>query len=322
MLEPTVFNSSLIHYIVTALSVIVPCISVGIGQGLVGSAACKALNIQPSAKDDITNTALLSITLMEMACITGILIALLLGLEPVIGISEYVHIGQIGIALALCLVGACVGYFSSYPAQESCLAIARQPFAASWIFRFNLFVLSIMQTPLVFGFIIAWLIKGQAFEVTTLTESLRLIAAGGAIGLGCIGPIWGMGLLTRTAAKGVGINRNASESIMSFTFIGQTIIETPIIFALLISILLLFYKTTDGSLISAIAMLAASVATGLGMLNPGINAGRVARSAVEQITYNPMVYTQVLKLNIVAEAFINTNAIYALLVSLLLIILF
>lgn len=308
-----------IHYIVTALVVVATSVSVGISQGLVSSAACSAINMQPKAKDDITNTAILSTALIETASISGIFVAILLWFEPTKVVSDYVHFSQIGIALAMCLAGAAVGFFSALPAQQACFAIARQPFQAAWIFRFTLIALSIMQTPLIFAFIVSWLIKAQAWSAVTLADSLRLIGAGCAIGLGTIGPIWGMGLTTRATARGAGINRTASSSLMAFTFISQSIIETPIIFSLIISLLLLFYKQAALSLLGGIAMLAAGICIGIGTIMPGISAGRVARAAADRITIAPQLYNQILNVSIFAQGFIDTNAIYALVTAILII---
>ena len=304
-----------IHHSITALSVIATSLSVGLSQGIVSASACQAINIQPQAKDSITNTAILSTALIETASITGVFMSVLLFLEPAPAHAVYAHLAKIGIGLAICLSGAAVAFISAFPAAAACMSIARQPFAADWIFRFTLMILAIMQTPLIFALIISLFIKTQAAVTTTLPDALRLIGAGFAIGVGTLGPVYGMGLITRAAARGVGINRHAANRILSFTFISQTIIETPIIFSSVIAFLLLFYKSAGDSLHTGIAMLAAGFAIGLGTIGVGLNAGRVARNAVAQITHVPEQYAHILKTSIFAQGFIDTNAIYALIVA-------
>ena len=69
---------------------------------------------------------------------------------------------NLGIAFAISLSGFVLGLVSALPAQQAVLAIARQPFFSQKIFRFMLITQSIIQTPIVFGFIIAMFIKDQA----------------------------------------------------------------------------------------------------------------------------------------------------------------
>lgn len=315
-------DAAFIHYGVTALVVTATSIGVGISQGLVSSAACKAIDIQPAVKDDISNTTILSGALIETAAIMGVFMAALLWFEPLAVPSWYVHLSQLGIGIAICLSGTIVGLASALPARQACLSIARQPFEAAWLFRFTLIFLSIMQTSLIFAFIVCWLIKTQAFTVTTLADSLRLIGAGCAIGLGTIGPALGMGLSSQAAARGVGINRTARNQLMTFSLISQTIIETPIIFSLIISLLLLFYKTAGDSLTTGIAMLSAGLCIGIATLCLGIVNGRVSRTAIEQLTNAPQHYGALLKISIFAQAFIDTNAIYAFIMAIIMIFVF
>lgn len=308
-----------IHYAITALSVVVTSVSVGLSQGMVSSAACQAMNIQPHAKDDINRAAILGSALIETTSIMGVFMAVILFLDRSAPSTWYAQLAELGIGSAICLAGAAVGIVSAWPAQQACLSTARQPFIAGWIFRYMLIVLSIMQTPLILAFIVAMLIKLQTPFVSSLADGLRLIAAGLAIGFGTIGPIIGMGLFTKKTCEGIGRNRKAADTLLPFTFINQAFMETPVIFSLLVSLLLLFQKPAADSLISGIAMLSAGLVIGLGSFGPGLNAGRIARAAAEQIIQTPTVYSSVSQANIFAQTFLDTNAIYALITAILLI---
>jgi len=317
-------TTAFIHYSTIALAVGINSIGAGIGEGLTSSAALDAINIQPSARANITRTAILGMALIETAAILGVVVAmmLLIGATHATN-SYYMGLAEIGIALSICLCGLVLGIVSSLPAQAACHAIARQPFFAQKIFRFMLITQSLLQSPIVFGFIVAFIIKFQAAKIDTLAESLRLIASGLAIGLGGIGPSIGLALFARQACASVGINPHAYAKLFSFTLISQTIIETPIIFAFVISLSLLFIGTIPGddqaAILRGVIFVAAALSTGLGTFGAGISSGRTAAAACEQIARNPDVNLIISRASMFAQGLIETCAIYAVLISLVLI---
>lgn len=316
-------NLGIASALVAPLVVIVTAISAGISQGLTNRAAFKAIDIQPEARDPISRLALLSSALIETTAILGVFIGLLLVLPflraEMVADAYYSDLAQIGIAVAMVCTGLCIGIFSSWPAQEACYATARQPFHAQWIFNFTLIVLSVIQTPLILAFIVSIFIKSQANAIDSLPEAFRLIGAGCAIGLGSIGPAFGLAHFARVACQGISRNRNASTRILTFTFISQAIIESPVIFSMVISLLLLFGATAT-TLTKGIAMLAAGIGMGLGTLGPGISSGRTAAAACKEIARDPELYSQLARSSIFAQGIIDTAAIYVLLTSALIIL--
>lgn len=310
--------SQFLHFGTIALTVSINSISVGIGEGLTSQSALKAINKQPSAQNDIARIAVLGTALIETSAIMGVAIAfyLLLGSE----VPSYIaHIAEIGIALSICLSGFVIGLASSFPAKEACLSIARQPFFADKILRFMLITQSIMQTPIVFAFIIAMIIRAQTFTIETINQSLMLIAAGLCVGLGSIGPVIGLAIFAKHACRAISINRKAYSNLISFTFISQTIIETPIIFAMTISLMFIFYVHSD-SLLVAIAWLAAAFCMGIGTLGPGIASGKTAAAAVHQIALHPERHSILSRTSMFAQGLIDTCAIYSFLIAFLLIL--
>ncbi len=312
---------SFLHFATVALTVSVNSIGVGLGEGLTSRAALEAIDKQPSAQNEIARVAILGTALIETSAIMGVTISfyLLLGSNGVTQ-SLPTNIAEIGIALAICLSGFVIGLASSFPAREACLAIARQPFFADKILRFMLITQSIIQTPIIFGFIIAIFIRSQATNISTIPEALVLIAAGLCIGLGSVGPAIGLASFAKQACRGLGINRKAYGNIMSFTFISQAIIETPMIFALLVSLMLIILPT-DPSLLSGITFIGAALCMGLGTLGPGIASGKTASSACHQIALKPELYGTISKVSMFGQGLIDTCAIYTFLIAISLILL-
>ena|SRR3984885_9395813 len=311
--------TSIANCTIAAVAVTATAISVGYSQGKTNQSAFKAIDLQPAAKDNISRLALLSSALIETAAILGVFIAILLLLENFPSTAPlYTEIAKLGIGLAIIPTGFIIGFVSAWPASQACYTTARQPFIAPWIFNFTLIVLSIIQTPLILAFIIALFIKAQAANVTDLWDALRLVGAGFAIGIGSIGPAIGLAFFAYTACKGLGINRNVAGKLLTFTLVSQAIIESPIIFAMVTSLVLLF-TTPANNMVAGVTLLSAGLAMGLGTMGPGLSSGRTAAAACAQLAYNPNLYTQLARTSIFAQGVIDTAAIYVLLISLFMI---
>jgi len=307
-----------LHYGTAALAVGINAIGVGIGEGLTGQAALRAMNIQPSARNDISTTAILGMALIETAAILGISIAaMLLLLGSSAPRTEFSGIAEIGIAAAICVSGFVIGIMSSLPAQQACLSVARQPFFSKKILYFMIITQSVIQTPIIFGFIIAMFIRSQMDFITTYPESIRLMASGLCIGIGSIGPVIGLGLFAQQACHSVGINQNAYDKLFSFMLISQALIDTPVIFALTTSMLLAFSISATTTTM-AIATIAAAACMSCGTFTTGISAGRTAAAACLRIAFDPEQAGNLARTSMIAQAFIDTNVIYAFVIATLL----
>ena len=71
-------------------------------------------------------------------------------------------------------------------------------------------------------------------------ESAKLIAAAISIGLGAIGPAIGEGIIAANALSAIGRNPEASNKITPLIFATMAVTESTGIYALVISLLILF----------------------------------------------------------------------------------
>jgi F-type H+-transporting ATPase subunit c len=311
-----------IQYSSIALLTALTGVGTGIGQGLASANATQALDRQPTAKADINRAMLLSVALIETAALLGMLMSLILFFGPASTIrTPYSFYADLGIIAALALPGFAVGIISAYPVKEGLLSIARQPFLGKKIINALLLTLSLLQTPLVFGFIISWLIQAQASTVSTLGQGLTLLSSGLCIGLGSIGPLLGGGLFTSSACAALGTNKTIYGKIISFTIISQAIIETPIIFAAVIAFWLISLATGPITLASGIKYLSAGLVMAVGTFAPGLSSGRTAQTACRSIAANPTLYSTVSRTSIFGQALIDTCVIYAFIIAVILILL-
>ncbi len=316
-------QAPLLDYLTIALTVGLNSISVGFGQGLAGRAALDAIDQQPRAQGEITKATLIGTALMETTALlaTAIAIVLFASLSPAT-MNLYPAIARLGIACALGLPGLVIGAASAMPTCQAALATARQPFFAQPILNLLLITQSLVQTPVLFGVIIALFIKGQADACTTLTDSIRLLSSGLAIGLGIIGPSIGLAHFAQAALRGVGINRAAYAPLRLFTFISEAIIETPVLFALMVALIMLFVTpATNDNLLQTITFIGAAIAVGVGNIAPGISSSNIGATAALNIAHRLEHYSLISRLSIFAQVFIDTCAIYAVIISLLLLLL-
>jgi len=71
-------------------------------------------------------------------------------------------------------------------------------------------------------------------------ETFKLLGAGLAMGLGAIGPGIGLGILFMGALQAIGRNPEAQPQIQTTMFIGMAFTEAIAIYALVITLILLF----------------------------------------------------------------------------------
>lgn len=309
----------LLYHIALALPVTLSAIGAGIGQGRIGTAALNAIHTQPEATPAISKVCIIGIALTETTAILGLVTSLMLLIDPTSIDPTYGTLCLFGIALAVGVSGFVVGIVSSRPAQAACIAIARQPFMHTKILNLMLITQTLIMTPNIFGFLIALLIKNSLSSATTLPVAIQLFASGLSIGVGSVGPALGLSLFAHAACTAVGVNKKAFGKILTFTFIGEAIIETPLIFAFIISLSILGTNMLNASILKGISLLAAAICIALSTIAPGIGSGKTGAATCNQIALNASQYPALSKTTLLALAMIDTCAIYGLLTSMMLI---
>lgn len=315
--------SSLCHYGACALTVILPSLGVSFGQAFTSAAALEALNLQPHARSEISRTLLIALVLIETAAIISFIVGfqlMLFGPHTTFEHAAFIHYGELGIALALGIGGAIAGTLSCLPARQACLSIARQPFLTNKIQLLMGITQSLMQTPIIFGLIISLFILKQLESITQLSDSFRFIGAGLCIGIGSVGPVIGLARLSEEACKSVGINRSAFSKVLSFTVVSAALIESAIIFCLVIALFLLNMQSSGSNEYHSMIYLAAGAVMAIGTLGVGLSSGRLTAQACKVFSRKPELYSEVSKVSFFSQVLIETSAVYALVISVFLLI--
>ncbi len=310
--------NSIAHSATIGALVVLPALGVGIGQGLVNKAALESINRQPGAETALRRLALISMTLSETAVLLGVVMAiLLLGSTPKVPYSMFAYAG---IVSALALPAFIVGIIAAGPGRAALEAATRQPLFTGKITQLLLLTQTVLQTPTIFGFIIALMLRSQLNTISSLSDALRLCASGMTFGIACIGPLLGLSSFTKRVCRIIGVNRDIYPRLRTFTFISQALIEAPIVFALMVALILAIITPTGALVADSSAFLAVACAMGLSTLGTGLNSWRVATQAAKQIGLHPEHYSTLAKMSMISQTFIDTSSIYGLLLSLIILL--
>ncbi len=314
------FESGIIFHYITALSITaLPGLCSALSQAESTKAAFEAKRIQPSAEQEISGLMVIGNALIETSAILGLLLGCMIITLPT-STDEYsysIHLSKLGILAVMSITGSVVAYMSSYPIKASIQSLARQPFFSKKIQIFTIAMQSIMQTPTIMAFLIALLIKNQSLAVTHIGDSLRLIGAGLALGIGSVGPTIGLGIFLKQACTSLGVNRFSYSKIVSFSFFSEAMIGASIIFSLLISLFILNSSITQTDTLTAgIAFLATGLCMGFGTIGVGLSLGKISEKAALVLGNNPMIYSEITKASMIAQALIEAQTIYAFIIAL------
>jgi ATP synthase F0 subunit c len=151
-----------------------------------------------------------------------------------------------------------------------------------------------------------------------------LLGGGICMGLGSLSNGAGIGYVVTGALRGWVRQPNISSSTFRMMLIGQAGASTPSIFALVISVVLIFQMGNAANLSNpdswtqAAAYLAAGLCLGLGSIGAGFGCGLVGSEAVEGSARTPRQSGPVLLYMLVGQAWCQTPNIFALVVGLFL----
>ncbi|MBT3261348.1 ATP synthase F0 subunit C [bacterium] len=145
-----------------------------------------------------------------------------------------------------------------------------------------------------------------------------ILGAGFSMGIGALGPAMGEGIIALNAVKALSRQPRAAGKLMRIMLIGQAITETPAIFALVISLLLLFQDSGD-SFVKGVAFLIAGIAMGISTLGASFGASFPGKTASTAVGRQPENIEALMVSMIIGQAITGTTVIYTTVVAMILI---
>jgi len=223
-----------------------------------------------------------------------------------------------GLAIGFGAIGAAIG--EGYTAAMANAAISRNPQHSGTIFKNMLVGQAVAESSSIFALVVAMVLLFSKPATTSMLSVATALGAGLCIGLGALGCGIGSGLPSGSACEGMARQPAASDKLMINMLIGSAICQTPSIFALVVSFILMFTNFSTESINPLwAALLGAGLATGLGGIGSGIGSGAVARTSCEGISRNPESVNATTNVMLLGQAISQTPAILSLLISFILI---
>jgi F0F1-type ATP synthase membrane subunit c/vacuolar-type H+-ATPase subunit K len=216
-------------------------------------------------------------------------------------------------------IGSGIG--SGSPAGAACFGIARQPAVTSQLTTNMLIGSAVCQTPAIFSMVVALMLMFIDFGGAPLHPTwAALLGAGFSMGLSAIGSGYGGGLAAGASCEGIARQPTTTGNVTTIMLVGQAVSQTPSIFGLLISFILMFKSFPESTALSAaMALLGAGLCMGFGGIGPGIGNGMAAEGAVRWVARNVEHAGDLMRIMLVGQAVSQSTAIYAMVVSLVLI---
>ena len=223
-----------------------------------------------------------------------------------------------GMAMGFGAIGAAIG--EGYTAACANTAISRNPDISGDVFKSMLMGQAIAESASIFALVVAMILLFTKFSAASYVMVSVLLAAGLSMGLGAIGSGVGSGFPAGAACEGMARQPGASGRLTTNMLIGSAVAQTPAIFALVTSFILIFTDFSARPLSPTwAAILGAGFASGLGAIGSGLGGGLVAQTSCQGVARQPLAATPVTNVMLLGQAVTQTTAIYGLLVSFILI---
>jgi F-type H+-transporting ATPase subunit c len=143
-----------------------------------------------------------------------------------------------GLAIGLGAIGAAIG--EGYCASQANAAISRNPSMAGDIFKSMLVGQAIAESASIFALVVALMLLFTSFPGHSFINVCALFSSGACIGFGAIGSGVGAGYPAAMACIGMARQPAVSKRLTTNMLIGAAVCQTPSIFALVISFILLY----------------------------------------------------------------------------------
>lgn len=296
-------------------------IGAAIGEGYTAAQANVAVSRDPKNSGEIFKNMLVGQAVAESASIFALVIAiLLLFLDvPVPTLLKAAALFGAGISMGFGAIGSGIG--SGYPGGQACAGIARQPAAASQLTTNMLIGAAVCQTPAIFSMVVALMLMFINFGNAPLYPTwAAYLGAGISMGLASIGSGYGGGLAAGASCEGIARQPKTATNVTTIMLVGQAVSQTPSIFGLLVAFILMFKSFPEStSLTASMALLGAGICMGFGGIGPGMGNGMAAEGAVRWVARNVEHAGELMRIMLVGQAVSQSTAIYAMVVSLVLI---
>ncbi len=214
----------------------------GAGSGLPAGSACTGISRQPKMSSKITTNMLIGSAVCQTPSIFALVTAFILLFTTFSGrpvSPTWAAIMGAGLAVGLASIGSGLG--GGLVAEKSCEGIARQPNSSGSTTMLMLLAQAVTQTPTIYGLLVAFILLFKSSPAAdSIAPAIALLGSGLCMGLGAIGPGWGIGYSGGMAVRWSARNEKAVTDITKVMLLGQAGVSSTAIYSLLIALVLIF----------------------------------------------------------------------------------
>jgi len=145
------------------------------------------------------------------------------------------------------------------------------------------------------------------------------LGAGYAMGMGALGPAFGLGYTAGRAQEGMSRQVAQHGALFRMMLVGQALAETSGVLALVVAFALLFARGGGEGIDKAAALLASGFSIGSAAVGVGIGNGLSAGTACASAARHPKYFPGIQQAMLVGTAVSQSTGVYAFVISLLLI---
>ena len=293
----------------------------GVGSGMPAGEACSGMVRQPDLTGRLTATMLVGSAVCQTPAILSMVVALMLMFVQFGDITPLKAMALFGAGLCMGLGAIGSGMGSGHPAGEACKGMSRQPNVTGQLTANMLVGSAVTQTPAIFAMVVALMLMFINFGDLPFNPTwAAFLGAALSTGLGAIGSGYGCGLAAGASCEGIARHPRNVTSVTTIMLVGQAVAQTPVIFGLLISFVLMFKVFPETALLSpAMALLSAGLCMGFGAIGSGLGNGMTAEGGVRWVARQVSYATLLMRIMLVGQAVSQSTAIYAMVISLVLI---
>jgi len=319
-----------------------------IGLGAIGSAlgiayaalgALHGISLRPKRQGEYMRTMFISMAIAESTVIYALVIALMLLLvvgggstDGLFGVDWLMGARYLAAGLAMGAGALGAGYGIGLASNQALRGITRQPERSGALLRTMFLGIAVTESPAIYALVVSSLLifvlgetqAAAAFTSNDLVVVAKYLGGGLAVGLGAIGAGVGLGMTAAGAAWGIARNPDKDNVLTRTMFLGMAVTESPAIYALVVSLILLFVIGVPLELGWAQGLhdfarfLGAGIAMGAGAIGPGLGIGIAAERALTGIARQPHQEGALVRTMFLGMAVTESTAIYSLVIALIL----
>ncbi len=308
-------------YVGAGLCIGLGAIGAALGEGFTAGLASQAIARQSDKSGEVIKNMLVGQAIAESAAIFALVIAVLLLFMDMSSTNLLKAAALLGAGLSMGFGAIGSGVGAGYPGGQCCLGIGRQPAISGRLTTNMLIGSAVCQTPAIFAMVVALMLMFMDFSNIPVAPAwAAMVGAGLSTGLAAIGSGVGGGLAAGESCASIARNPETVGQVTTTMLVGQAVSQTPSIFGLLVSFILMFKVCPESTnLAPAMALMGAGLSMGFGGIGPGYGNGLTAQGAVKWVARNIEATGELTRTMLVGQAVSQSTAIYAMVVSLVLI---